>query len=60
MQKFRFTSTQTNGVKIHISFEAETLTEICEQFESFLLAAGFRLPEGVHIGYEYDTEQNDH
>ena len=35
-------------------FTDATLPEAIESFERFLLALGYSLPEGAHLGYEYD------
>lgn len=43
-----------------VSTGEENLEAICDTFRRFLLACGFTLPEGAHIGYEYDnTLPND-
>lgn len=39
---------------VSLSTDAVNLEEICAAFQRFLLAIGFTLPEGAHIGYEYD------
>jgi hypothetical protein len=44
-------------VTITISKESE-LSETIEAFETFLLAVGYMLPKGAHIGFEYEDENN--
>jgi hypothetical protein len=34
-----------------------SLDEVVEAFEYFLKGAGYHLPEGCHIGYEYDEDE---
>lgn len=36
-----------------------SLDEVIEAFEYFLKGAGYQLPEGCHIGYEYDDDMDD-
>jgi hypothetical protein len=35
-----------------------SLDEVVEAFEYFLKGAGYHLPEGCHIGYEYDEVED--
>jgi hypothetical protein len=35
-------------------FTDALLPEAIESFERFLLALGYSLPDGAHLGYEYD------
>ena len=42
-------------VTMTISKESE-LWEAIEAFETFLIAVGYSLPDGAHLGYEYDDE----
>jgi hypothetical protein len=44
-------------VTITISKDSE-LSETIEAFETFLLAVGYMLPQGAHLGFEYDDENN--
>jgi hypothetical protein len=44
-------------VTITISQEPE-LSEAIEAFETFLIAVGYSLPDGAHLGFEYDDENN--
>ena len=44
-------------VSITISQECD-LSEVIEAFESFLVAVGYSLPDGAHLGYEYEDENN--
>jgi hypothetical protein len=43
------------AVSMEVS-EEMTLPEIIEAFEAFLYAVGYRLPDGAHLGYEWDDE----
>lgn len=45
-------------VTITISKESE-LSETIEAFETFLLAVGYMLPKGAHIGFEYEEEASE-
>ena len=36
-----------------------SLDEVVEAFEYFLKGAGYHLPEGCHIGYEYDEVEEE-
>jgi hypothetical protein len=44
-------------VSMTISKDSE-LSETIEAFEIFLLAVGYMLPKGAHIGVEYEDENN--
>jgi hypothetical protein len=44
-------------VTFTISQESE-LSEAIEAFEAFLIAVGYMLPKGAHLGYEYEDENN--
>jgi hypothetical protein len=44
-------------VTITISKDSE-LSETIEAFETFLLAVGYMLPKGAHLGFEYEDENN--
>jgi len=46
-------------VTMTISKESE-LSEAIEAFETFLIAVGYRLPDGAHLGYEYEDEAGEH
>lgn len=40
--------------------EQATLNEVIEGFEQFLKAVGYVLPNGAHLGYEYEeSDEND-
>ena len=43
-------------VNIEVS-EEQTLPEIIEAFEKFLLAVGYVLPDGSRLGYEWDEDE---
>lgn len=45
-------------VTMTISKESE-LSEAIEAFETFLIAVGYRLPDGAHIGFEYEEEASE-
>jgi hypothetical protein len=56
---FRFIADLSNPTKpdhhvVNVEFYGTTVEELCENFESFLKACGYSLPEGAHIGYEYE------
>lgn len=53
MIEFRY-HTPEETEYITLSTEAVTLDDILEACERFLRACGFSLPEGAHIGYEYE------
>jgi len=55
LRRIRKNSAQVN-VMIH---EDSTLNEVCEAFEGFLLALGYSFPEGAHLGFEYEKD-NQH
>ena len=44
-------------VSMTISKDSE-LSETIEAFETFLLAVGYMLPQGAHLGFEYEDENN--
>jgi hypothetical protein len=56
---FKFEMTHHNGVTVTLSGpgEAYTISEMVETFEEFLLGAGYRLPDGASLGYEYEDER---
>jgi hypothetical protein len=45
--------TEASRVEVEIH-EDSSLDTVLEYFESFIKAAGYHLPEGCHIGYEYE------
>ena len=47
-----------NNITHHLRGDA-SLDEVIEAFEYFLKGAGYHLPEGCHIGYEYDDEVDE-
>jgi len=54
---FNITPIKENGKIVQVTIgEASTLSEMVEAFEEFLYAVGYRLPDGSHIGFEYDDE----
>jgi hypothetical protein len=46
-------------VSMTISKGAE-LSEAIDAFETFLIAVGYMLPDGAHLGYEYEDEADAH
>jgi hypothetical protein len=50
--------TQASRVEVEIH-EDSSLDTVPDFFESFIKAAGYHLPEGCHIGYEYEDEYNE-
>jgi len=62
MIEFRYNNGEERGnpwgrqpdTKVTVTTDAVTLDELVPVFERFLLACGFGLPPGAHIGYEYD------
>lgn len=44
---------------IHSISADSTLDEVVEAFEYFLKGCGYSLPEGTHIGYEYEDNNID-
>ena len=48
---------QTGNCDVQIIVHGDaTLADVVDAFEHFLYAAGYRLPDGAHLGYEYDEE----
>lgn len=37
-----------------------SMDEVVDAFEMFLKGAGYHLPDGKHIGYEYDEEHSSY
>jgi hypothetical protein len=43
---------------VRIGTNANNIPELCEIFERFLLACGYRLQRGCRIGFEWDDEDD--
>jgi hypothetical protein len=55
--KITFTSSYEDGHSVTHTIRGDSsLDEVVEAFEYFLKGAGYHMPEGCHIGYEYDDE----
>jgi len=46
-------------VNMHVA-DGASLDEMCQAFEDFIKGVGYQLPNGVHIGYEYEEENTIH
>ena len=60
--KITFNQSYADGNTITHTIRGDSsLDEVLEAFEHFLKGAGYHLPEGCHIGYEYDedSQEND-
>lgn len=66
MSKYTFTSNfvpdsldrSNSAVKITHEFEADTIEEICSQFEDFLRGAGFHFDGHLEIVDDYPVEKD--
>ena len=66
MSKYTFTSnfvpdqldTSNSAVKITHEFEADTIEEVCSQFEDFLRGAGFYFDGHLDIVNDYPVKEN--
>ena len=55
--KISFIQEYGDGNKVTHTIRGDATTdEVIEAFEWFLKGAGYYLPEGCHIGYEYDEK----
>jgi len=56
---FNFARYTENEPLVTITISNEpVLLEAIEAFEKFLIAVGYMLPKGAHLGVEYDDENN--
>lgn len=55
--KIKFIQEWEDGQKIVHEIRGDSsLDEVVEAFEMFLKGAGYHLPDGKHIGYEYEGD----
>ena len=58
--KVSFIQEYEDGTKVTHTIRGDASTdEVIEAFEHFLKGAGYHLPEGVHIGYEFDEKDEN-
>ena len=58
--KINFSQSYEDGNTITHTIRGDSsLDEVLEAFEHFLKGAGYHLPEGCHIGYEYDEDDDN-
>lgn len=58
--KITFKQEYEDGQTVVHTIRGDSSTdEVIEAFELFLKGAGYHLPEGCHIGYEYDEDSVD-
>ena len=56
MIEFRYDD-EEDTTSVVMTTHAVNLEAVVDVFERFLLAIGFGLPEGAHIGFEYDITE---
>jgi hypothetical protein len=57
---FCYTLNYNSNTEIKYSIKNDfDLSSMCEGFENFLLACGFRLKENAHIGVVYEEETQE-
>lgn len=57
--KIQFIQEHENAKIAHEIRGDASLDEVVEAFEYFLKGCGYHLPDGKHIGYEYDEDDSD-
>ena len=56
--KITFSQYYEDGQEVTHTIRGDSsLDEVVEAFEYFLKGAGYHLPDGCHIGYEYEDEE---
>ena len=58
MGKIKFIQEHDNSKVEHVISGDSSLDEVIDAFEHFLKGAGYHLPDGCHIGYEYDEDES--
>lgn len=56
MITFSYASDDKETVVTYSLTGPSALPEVIKAFEDFLLAAGYRFPNGIHIGFEEDED----
>lgn len=57
--KIKFIQEYDDQKIVHEIRGDSSMDEVVDAFEMFLKGAGYHLPDGKHIGYEYDEEITD-